>query len=57
MLEAIPQVMRERMRVLEDMDAQDRRDGTPRARRLRQVPPETGRLLLCRRQGPVRTRA
>jgi predicted O-methyltransferase YrrM len=34
-----------RMQVLEQQDAEDRADGTPRARRLRQVPPDTGRFL------------
>lgn len=34
-----------RMRYLEHMDARDRADGTPRPRRLRQIPPETGRFL------------
>ena len=34
-----------RMRELEKIDAQDRTDGTPRSRRLRQVPPETGQFL------------
>jgi predicted O-methyltransferase YrrM len=34
-----------RMRELEAHDARDRKDGTPRLERLRQVPPETGRLL------------
>ncbi len=33
------------MRELEAADAIDRSDGTPRLARLRQVPPETGRLL------------
>jgi predicted O-methyltransferase YrrM len=33
------------MHFLEQVDARDRLDGTPVSRRLRQVPPETGRLL------------
>ena len=33
------------MRHLEQMDAQDRQDGTPHLQRLRQIPPETGRFL------------
>lgn len=33
------------MRQLEEIDAQDRQDGTPQSRRLRQIPPETGRFL------------
>jgi predicted O-methyltransferase YrrM len=35
----------ERMRELEAIDARDRKDGTPRLERLRQVPPDTGRFL------------
>ncbi|MHB1357656.1 MAG: O-methyltransferase [Anaerolineae bacterium] len=35
----------ERMRCLEQIDARDRADGTPRLQRLRQIPPETGRFL------------
>jgi predicted O-methyltransferase YrrM len=35
----------ERMRVLQDIDAADRVDGTPRMQRLRQIPPDTGRFL------------
>jgi len=34
-----------RMRYLEKVDQEDRVDGTPRLKRLRQIPPETGRLL------------
>jgi len=33
------------MRRLEVIDARDRNDGTPRMKRLRQIPPATGRLL------------
>ncbi len=35
----------ERMAFLEQRDAQDRTDGTPRSRRLRQIPPETGKFI------------
>jgi caffeoyl-CoA O-methyltransferase len=35
----------ERMRYLEQLDAQDRADGTPRLQRLRQIPPPTGQFL------------
>ena len=35
----------ERMRVLQDIDAADRVDGTPRMQRLRQIPPDTGQFL------------
>lgn len=34
-----------RMQYLEQLDAQDREDGTPRLQRLRQIPPETGRFI------------
>ncbi len=33
------------MHLLEQLDAQDRHDGTPRLKRLRQIPPETGKFL------------
>jgi len=45
MFHRIPQPMLERMQALEQIDARDRLDGTPRLRRLRQIPPETGRFL------------
>ena len=45
MFHAIPSAIVERMRQLEALDAQDRQDGTPQARRLRQVPPETGKFI------------
>lgn len=49
MFHTIPTPMRARMRTLEAQDALDRQDGTPHMQRLRQVPPESGRLLalLC----------
>ena len=34
-----------RMRELEKLDAEDRVDGTPRLRRLRQIPPQTGQFI------------
>ncbi len=37
--------MLSRMNWLEKIDAEDRSDGTPRQRRLRQIPPDTGRFL------------
>ena len=45
----LPAAMAQRMRELEELDARDRADGTPLARRLRQVPASTGRFLslLC----------
>jgi predicted O-methyltransferase YrrM len=39
------QEMLDRMHHLEEIDARDRRDGTPRMQRLRQIPPVTGRFL------------
>ena len=35
----------ERMKYLEQIDARDREDGTPRMQRLRQIPPEIGKFL------------
>jgi len=45
MFHDMPEVIRSRMRQLEEMDARDRQDGTPRLARLRRIPPETGRFL------------
>src|SRR3990172_10971745 len=45
MFHDIPPLVQERMAVLEAVDARDRLDGTPKARRLRQIPPETGKFL------------
>jgi caffeoyl-CoA O-methyltransferase len=45
MFHPIPATVLERMQCLETIDARDRLDGTPTARRLRQVAPVTGRLL------------
>jgi caffeoyl-CoA O-methyltransferase len=41
----ISEKMQAQMHHLEQIDAQDRQDGTPRLKRLRQIPPETGRFL------------
>jgi caffeoyl-CoA O-methyltransferase len=41
----IPELVKKRMKYLEELDANDRGDGTPRMQRLRQIPPETGRFL------------
>jgi len=45
----IPKPILKRMHELEDQDALDREDGTPRLQRLRQIPPVTGKFLalLC----------
>jgi len=45
MFHPIPESVLDRMRWLEGIDARDRLDGTPRAIRLKQVGPETGRFL------------
>ncbi|MBN1411306.1 MAG: O-methyltransferase [Spirochaetales bacterium] len=45
MFNEISPAMLERMRFLEKMDAADRADGTERMKRLRQIPPETGKFL------------
>ncbi len=45
MFHDIPPLVQQRMAELEAVDARDRLDGTPKIRRLRQIPPETGRLL------------
>lgn len=41
----MPSAIAARMRQLEEADARDRVDGTTRLRRLRQIPPETGRFV------------
>jgi len=45
MFQNIPKPILNRMRHLEEIDKQDRIDGTPRIQRLRQIPPETGRFI------------
>jgi predicted O-methyltransferase YrrM len=45
MLHNIPEDIKKRMEYLEERDRQDRVDETPRMKRLRQIPPETGKLL------------
>ncbi len=45
MFHAIPPAIQNRMRYLEDIDARDRGDGTPRLQRLRQVTPEVGQFI------------
>lgn len=45
MFHSIRPTIRERMQYLEQIDAQDRIDGTPRLQRLRQIPAETGKFL------------
>ncbi|MDX1797233.1 MAG: class I SAM-dependent methyltransferase [Candidatus Lokiarchaeia archaeon] len=45
MFHSIPESIRKRMQYLEEIDIQDRVDGTPRMERLRQIPPETGKFI------------
>ena len=45
MFHDIPEPMKVRMRSLEEIDSLDRQDGTPHLKRLRQIPPETGRFI------------
>ncbi len=45
MLHNIPEAIHKRMRALEEIDARDRQDGTPRLQRLRQIPAETGKFI------------
>jgi len=45
MFHDIPQPILERMKYLEEIDRKDRMNGTPRLRRLRQIPPETGKFI------------
>jgi caffeoyl-CoA O-methyltransferase len=49
MFHNIPRPILNQMRRLEEMDALEREDGTPRLQRLRQIPPVTGKFLalLC----------
>ncbi len=45
MFEKITIDMKRRMKYLEKADSVDRADGTPRLKRLRQIPPETGKFI------------
>lgn len=45
MFHDIPKPVADRMKELEEIDARDRQDGTPHLERLRQISPETGRVL------------
>lgn len=45
MFHNIPEVIKKRMKYLEEIDSKDRLDGTPRMKRLRQIPPDTGKFL------------
>lgn len=45
MFHSIPQAVQAEMLRLEEIDTRDRQDGTPRMKRLRQIPPETGRFV------------
>ncbi len=45
MFREIPEPMQKRMTYLEERDRQDRIDGTDKLKRLRQIPPETGKFI------------
>jgi predicted O-methyltransferase YrrM len=45
MFHDIPKAVEERMRYLVSVDEEDRVDGTPDVRRLRQIPPQTGKFI------------
>jgi predicted O-methyltransferase YrrM len=45
MFRDLPKIVLDRMQYLEEIDARDRQDGTPRSQRLRQISPETGKFL------------
>ncbi|MHA2430726.1 MAG: hypothetical protein ACXACC_06790 [Promethearchaeota archaeon] len=45
MFHNIPEVIKKRMKYLEEIYSKDRLDGTPRMKRLRQIPPDTGKFL------------
>ena len=45
MFHNIPEVIKNRMAYLEKLDNQDRLDATPIMKRLRQIPPETGKFI------------
>jgi len=45
MFHEIPEDIKKRMEYLEQKDHRDRIDGTPRLKRLRQIPPETGKFI------------
>lgn len=45
MFHSIPEKILKRMQYLEKLDAQDRVDGTSHMKRLRQIPPETGKFI------------
>ncbi len=45
MFHDIPHSVLERMKYLEKVDAGDRKDGTPREKRLRQIPPAMGKFI------------
>jgi len=45
MFHNIPENIKKRMMYLEEIDSRDRVDGTPRMKRLRQIPPDIGKFL------------
>ena len=54
MFHDIPAAVQKRMRFLEGQDAKDRQNGTSHVKRLKQIPPETGKFLtLVARNAPT----
>jgi predicted O-methyltransferase YrrM len=45
MFHQVPKAIEDRMHYLREIDKKDRQDGTTHAKRLRQIPPETGRFI------------
>ena len=45
MFHNIPKEIKQRMRYLKSLDEKDRQNGTPPLKRLRQIPPETGKFI------------
>lgn len=45
MFHNISEIIKKRMKYLEEIDSKDRFDGTPRMKRLRQIPPDIGKFL------------
>jgi predicted O-methyltransferase YrrM len=45
MFRNIPKEIQDRMEYLAEIDARDRKDGTARLKRLRQIPPDTGKFI------------
>jgi predicted O-methyltransferase YrrM len=53
MFNDIPKEILDQMRRLEQIDTRDRADGTPQMKRLRQIPPETGKFIAILAASPT----